>query len=43
MADIPQHMMAEQTSGWPDAPDSRKGSPGDKDSPGYPTLGFFPL
>lgn len=43
MADIPWHVTAEQTSGWPDAAHTRKGSPEEKDSLGYSSLGFSPL
>lgn len=43
MADVPWHVTAEQTSGWPDALHARKGNPGEKDSLGYPTLGFSRL
>lgn len=43
MADILWHMTAEQTSGWPDAPHTRNGSPGEESSLGYLMLGFSGL
>lgn len=43
MDDILWHVTAEQTSGWPDAPHTRKGSPGEEGSLGYPVQGFSGL
>lgn len=43
MADTLWHETDEQTSGWPDAPHTRKGSPREKESQSYPAPGISPL
>lgn len=43
MADILWHKTDGPAPGWPDAPCSRKGIPGEKESQSYPAPGFTAL